>query len=755
MKPERNWQTSRAANTPVNCRNRFKRLLSSGIYICVQRTLTALIAGLILLSGFTSDAAHTRATLILSAGAAKPGETIIAGVHLQMDPGWHTYWKNPGGSGKATEIKWQLPPGVTAGEIQWPLPQKLLAEDLTTYVHHHEVVLLVPLKLATDLKPGPVELKAKVSWLECEKPCVPGKAEVTAKLEIGGVTQASADASLIETWEKKLPRSAEGLNARASWEKPANGDERPVILEWVASASVKDVDFFPYASDNFEIQPTIENRSDAPGQIRLRKLVKKFEGDWPDRISGVLIQKSDGESQGFIVDLAVDSAVGTTTPASSSPSAVMATAVMATAAQSLWRMLLYAFIGGLILNIMPCVLPVIALKILGFVGQAREAPGRVRKLGLLYAAGVLVSFLVLAGIVIGVKAAGQRAGWGMQFSNPQFVVGMTVLVMLMALNLFGVFEVTLSGRVMGAAGGLAAQHGAAGAFFNGVLATALATPCTAPFLGAALGFAFVQPAAVIVLMFLTIGAGLAAPYVVLSWHPAWLKFLPKPGAWMEKFKIAMGFPMLATAVWLFSLTTTFYGERSWWLGIFLVFLGAAAWVFGAFWQRGGPRRAPTIVILLLLLAAGYLWALEGKLHWRTPMKIAADGALQHAPDGYPWQRWSVEIVNKARAEGRPVIVDFTAKWCLTCNLTVKPALERKGVVERLKQLEAVALVADYTLEPPEIGDELARFGRAGVPLVLVYPRDATQPPMVLSEPLSPSPAHYSGVILDALARAAK
>ena len=748
MKPQCYWQTSRATNTPANCRKRFKLLLSSGIYIYVQRTLTALIAGLIWLSGFTSDAAHTHATLVLSAAVAKPGETITAGVHLQMDPDWHTYWKNPGGSGKATEIKWQLPPGITAGEIQWPLPEKLLDEDLTTYVHRDEVVLLVPLKLAPDLKPGPLDLKAKVSWLECKTQCLPGSTNVAAKLEIGDVTQDSADASLIETWEKKLPRPAEGLNVRASWEKSASGTERPVILEWIAPPSIKDVDFFPYASDNFEVQPAIENRSEAPGQIRLRKLVKKIEGDWPDRISGVLIQKFDGESQGFIVDLAVNSTDGTTAPASSS-----LPVVMTTAAQSLWRMLLYAFIGGLILNIMPCVLPVIALKILGFVGQAREAPGSVRKLGLLYTTGVFVSFLALAALVIAVKAAGQRAGWGMQFSNPQFIVGLTVLVMLVALNLFGVFEVTLSRRVMGAAGNLASQHGAAGAFFNGVLATVLATPCTAPFLGAALGFAFIQPAAIIVLMFLTIGAGLAAPYVVLSWHPAWLKWLPKPGAWMEKFKIVMGFPMLATAVWLFSLTTTFYGERSWWLGIFLVFVGAAAWVFGAFWQRGSTRRGLAVVILLLLLATGYLWTLEGKLHWRTPMKAAA-GALQHAPDGYPWQRWSVEAVNKARAKGRPVIVDFTAKWCLTCNITVKPALERKGVVEKLKQLDAVALVADYTLEPPEIGDELARFGRAGVPLVLVYPRDPGQPPLVLPEPLSPSPAHYSGVILDALTKAA-
>jgi thiol:disulfide interchange protein DsbD len=241
---------------------------------------------------------------------------------------------------------------------------------------------------------------------------------------------------------------------------------------------------------------------------------------------------------------------------------------------------------------------------------------------------------------------------------------------------------------------------------------------------------------------------------VLSWHPAWLKFLPKPGAWMENFKIAMGFPMLATAVWLLSLTTTFYGERSWWLGIFLVLLGTAAWVFGTFVQRGSKRRALAGVITVCLLVISYAWALDDKLDWRSPLQDSPEGsALAHAPTGYPWQPWSREALAKAQSEGRPVIVDFTAKWCVTCNATVKPALQRKDVIEKLEETNSSALLADYTKFPREISDELERFDRAGVPLVLVYPRDATKPPLVLPEPLSPSPAHYSKVILDALDKA--
>jgi thiol:disulfide interchange protein DsbD len=408
-------------------------------------------------------------------------------------------------------------------------------------------------------------------------------------------------------------------------------------------------------------------------------------------------------------------------------------------------MLLYAFIGGLILNIMPCVLPVIALKILGFVGESRSDPRHVRKLGLVYALGVLVSFIVLAAVVIGVKAAGHRAGWGMQFGSPVFVVCLTTLVTLVALNLFGVFEVTLGGRTLDAAGGLASKHGAAGAFFNGVLATALATPCTAPFLSIALGFAFAQKAPVILLMFLAVGVGLAAPYVVLSWNPAWLKFLPKPGAWMEKFKIAMGFPMLATAVWLFNLAASSYGKSVLWLGVFLVLVAFAAWIFGEFVQRGRTRKGLALVIALILLVGGYAFALENQLRWREPIVISdTTGSLKESADGIDWQRWNPDAVAKARAEGHPVLVDFTADWCLTCQVNKKTSIEIPSVRAKLKSLNAVALLGDYTHFPDNITTELSRFNRAGVPLVLVYPKDAAAPPIVLPEILTP------GIVLDAL-----
>ncbi len=510
-----------------------KSLLTfAGIWhlIGVQR-IGIILSGWICLMALTSHAAHTQVQLLLSANTARPGDTIWAGVDMKMDPAWHTYWKNPGEAGMATKIQWQLPPGVTAGEIQWPLPEKLPPAEVTTYGYNHEVMLLVPLKIAADFKPGMVlDLKANVSWLECKEECIPGKATVEAQLNTGRDTEVSADAAAIDLWKSKTPQPGESLHVRAGWEKPANGDKRLLVVEWSAPDQASQADFFPYANDNFNVQPATENLSAKPGEFSLRKTVQKFSGDWPKEISGVIVMDVGGQRQGFEVKVPVNdqapsvetSSASSASSAGVSPASPSPPKTPAAGTAALPLMLLYAFIGGLILNIMPCVLPVIALKILGFINHAQHESGRVRTLGLIYAAGVLVSFLVLAGIVIGVKAAGHHAGWGMQFGSPVFIVCLTTLITLVALNLFGVFEVTLGGHALSAAGQLASRQGAPGAFFNGLLATALATPCTAPFLAPALGFAFAQSDSLIVLIFLFVGLGLAAPYVVLSWNPAWL-----------------------------------------------------------------------------------------------------------------------------------------------------------------------------------------------------------------------------------------
>lgn len=680
--------------------------------------------------------AHTRADLVLEATAARPGETVMAGIRLRMDPGWHTYWKNPGASGMATQVEWQMPDGISAGPLVWPGPEKLPEGEFTTYIYKDEVVLPVVIKIGDQVKPGPAEIRGDVSWLECEVQCIPGDAKVSATLEIGNERRPdAAGAELLAKWQKKLPEPAAPLQPKAQWNGPAVGDIRPLLIEWRPGELKGAPDFFPEASGSFEVLPDTKRLPDADGVIRIAKDVKRLGSEWPSQISGLIVHGTGGDIRHFETRLTVAGREGQNAD----------TRVTPAVPPSLLRMLLYAFIGGIILNAMPCVLPVIALKILGFVSQAREEPRRVRQLGMVYAVGVLVSFLVLAGIVIGVKAAGQKAGWGMQFGNPQFLVILTVLVTLVALNLFGLFEISPGARVMNSAGELASRHGTAGAFFNGVLATILATPCTAPFLGAALGFAFAQPPMLVVLMFLTVGLGLAFPYILLSWNPAWLRFLPKPGPWMENFKVAMGFPMLGTSVWLFSLIPLHYGDRWWWLGIFLVLVALAAWIWGRFVQVKGNRAGAAIAILILLIA--YFGVAEHTLDWRSPAAVTTSATAATQPAGLDWKPWSSEAVAAARANGRPVLVDFTAKWCITCNTIVKPALESAAVRNKVKEVNAVALLGDYTRFPRDITDELNRYGRAGVPLVLVFPSDPGQPAIVLPEAITP------GMVVEALSKA--
>src|SRR6266542_395506 len=558
----------------------------------------------------STQAANTSARLVLSHDSARPGEMVWAGLHLRMAPKWHTYWENGGDSGAATRIDWTLPTGLTAGDILWPVPEKNQSAGLTTYVYSNEVLLLVPISIAANAPAGNLELKARAAWLECAEICVPGNAQVSAKLTIGPEEKASADAALIEFWKTKLTQPNPASFARAWWEKAPGGETRPLLIEWTPGQAVKGADFYPLTSTNGTVKTTTELVRVSADLVRLRKEVEKGENGWPQEIAGLLIER--GKADALLAAYHVKLSPESSGPGGGSPSAGMATGPSASGVEKkpLLAWLGLAFLGGLILNLMPCVLPVIALKILGFVNQAREAPARVRKLGLIYGLGVLFSFLVLAGVVIGVQSAGKLASWGMQFGNPYFLIGMVALVTLVALNLFGLVEVTLSGRALGTAAELASREGAAGAFFNGVLATALATPCTAPFLASALGFAFAQPAAVIVLMFVAVGLGLGTPYVVLSFQPAWLKFIPKPGAWMEKFKISMGFPMLATALWLLSIVSRHYGSAGvLWVGIFLVFVALAAWIWGEFVQRGSRRQGLAMALSALFLGGGYLLTL--------------------------------------------------------------------------------------------------------------------------------------------------
>jgi thiol:disulfide interchange protein/DsbC/DsbD-like thiol-disulfide interchange protein len=740
-------------------------------HLISMRHVRILFVLLFCVVAMAARAAHTQATLVLSDDTAKTGDIVWAGVDLKMETGWHTYWKNSGDAGIPTTISWQLAPGITAGAIQWPLPEKLPPIEVTTYGYNNETMLLVPLTIGTNVSPGPITLSANLSWLECKEVCIPVKTSVQATLNISSETKQSADVNAIASWHNKVPQTADFMYVNAWWEKQTNDDTRSVVIgaSWPSldSIPVETADFFPDAGDNYEILPATEVISASDGEVRLRKLVKKYSGDWPKEISGVLVVSGDNQRSGFNVHFPIANEAPSGASALAQPPAE-ANAVASTisssstentetsSAQSLPLMLLYAFLGGLILNVMPCVLPVIALKILGFVSEARSEPRRVRNLGFIYALGVLVSFAVIAFISIGVKEAGRHVAWGMQWGSPIFVIALSILLVLVTLNLFGVYEVTLGGKLMDAAGTLAARHGAWGAFFNGLLATTLAASCTAAYLVTALGFAFAQSSAIIFLIFMFIGLGLAAPYVLLSCNPGLLKFLPRPGAWMDKFKIAMGFPMLVTVVWLINVAQSSYGSRVFWLGIFLVIIALAAWVFGEFVQRGRQTKGIALAFILVLLIADYTLVLERGLHWRvmTADSDSSSSLIDTSLNGTAWQDWSPQAVAQARAAGKPVLVDFTAAWCVTCNAIVKPALENPSIIARLKALDATALLGDYTHTPQQMTDEIAKYGGAGVPLVLVYPKNPAAPAIVLPQPNPLElPSSYSRKVLTALERA--
>ena len=710
------------------------------------------------LGSFSARANDTNATvrLILSADTAKPRDTITAALHFKMRPNWHIYWRNPGDAGIATSIKWTNTPGVTAGDIQWPVPEKSITSDLTDYIYNREVVLLIPLKLASDLPPGPLTLKGDVTWLDCDvnSACVLGAAPVQVTLNIGTETKPSAAANLIETWRNKLPASGASLAAKLSWQKTTNDDTRTFTFDWAATNAPTKADFYPY-NQNYAVQLKTDTLTASTGRATLKLQIKKTDGDWLPEMAGLLVQTTDAGKSVAEISPSLESSAPQANSAIAPPERLTAydrviNYLSKYPAFIFLSKLFAAFLGGLILNVMPCVLPVIALKVLGFVNQSAEAPARVRRLGLVYGIGVLVSFALLAALAVAAQRAGGLASWGDAFRDPRFELILTVLMTLIALNLFGVFEITLGSGVMSSASNLASRQGYGGAFFNGVLATLLATPCTAPFLGAAIAFAFTQPPAVTELVFLAAGAGLAFPFVMICWEPRLLKFLPKPGAWMERFKIVMGFPMLATAVWLVWVTSP-NGDDALWLELFLVILALSAWIWGQFVQQARTGKTAAIIVTVALLAAAYEYIFENAASLAQSRHCFRLGQqAQRRPRRY--QLAAVESrcrARQARTSGHPVLVDFTAKCCVTCQVNVKPVLESDAVRAKLTEINAVPLLEDSYTKDATVVAELNRYERAGVPLVLVYSPNPSIPPQVLPSVLT------QGIVLDALTQATR
>ena len=681
--------------------------------------LLMLSAGIVSAQDFDFGA-KTKVSLLVNPALAKSGSTVEVGMRLEMPAGWHTYWRNAGENGTPTIIKWTLPKGITAGEIQWPVPEKVEWLEMFTYAYHGEVLLIVPLTLSADLPAGEHTLAAKVDWLECEETCIPGEAEVSAKLFVGVETKPGSHAELFTKTRAQWPAKNEIPKLRAQWAGSPNADgERTLELIVPVDSKEAAVHFLPFGTTGkkWEIAHAT-TLTKGENEFTLSKIITSKDGNWPTEVRGVV----RFETEGKVTSHETAFQIGAT-----ESEGKLSGGTEGDSPKSIGYILSFAFLGGLILNIMPCVLPVISMKILGFVQQSNEAPGHLRNLGITYGLGVFFSFMVLAGMMIAAKKATGMASWGMQMQSPVFNLVLMVVVTLVALNLFGVFEVTLGGgSAMTKANALASREGYLGAFFNGILATALATPCTAPFLAGGMGAALTQSNGVIIAAMTAVAAGLAFPYVLLSFKPGWLKILPKPGDWMVQFKQIMGFPMLAAAVWILSFTGPMFGKSGvMWLGVLLVFVGLTAWVFGEFTQRTVAKSSKPIIVCALMLISGYGMALEWGLDW------------QHRwTQEMKWERWSPEAVAKARAAGHPVLVDFTADWCLTCKFTKAAAIDVDSVIKKMSDVDGVAFIADWTNKDQTITKVLQQYQRAGVPLVLVYPSEgeAIVLPPVMSGP---------------------
>ena len=550
-----------------------------------------------------------QAELKAEATAIVPGEPIMVGVLLRMAPHWHTYWKFPGDAGLPTEIKWDLPPDWKVGEIQWPIPLKLKEPgDIHVYGYHDEVLLMQELTPPASLTGATVKLSAQANWLVCEKICIPGGAKLQLDLPVADQNNP-ANEELFSRYRRSLPQDWPESNvASASWSR--SGSELLLAVESAALANYPVADFFPLPDEKVVVgHPQVERGT--AGKITFRVPIETQDPKLSS-LNGIVVfgQDANGASRN----------AWTLSRNGPPPAATVA----APNASGLAKFLLFGFLGGFILNLMPCVLPVISLKIFGFIQHAGQSRGRILRSGLAFIAGIFAWFVGLALLLIVLKSLGREITWAFQFTNPYFVVFMSAVVLVFALNLFGVFEISLPQSANRGLLGWTAGEGDAGSFFQGVFATVLATPCTAPFLGTALGFAFTQPGWVILVMFLAIAAGMSSPYLLLSAQPAWLRLLPKPGAWMERVKQLMGFFLLATLLFLLSVIGAQRGvEAIIWTSCFLLVLSLACWIKGAFIV---PTASPTarlvslVLVLVLVIGSGLISEKNSRTRRSLPVK---------------------------------------------------------------------------------------------------------------------------------------
>jgi len=699
---------------------------------------------------------QVHARLLFDRETVEPGQTVRIGLHLEQDENWHTYWKSPGDIGLPTSIAWSLPAGVTVGPYEYPTPHKFELQGIVSYGYEDEVLLFADAVFPADAALGTATVGLEASWLVCEVSCIPGQVKLDRQIEVvaAGTGTASPTAPLFEHARTFHPGTLPaGVSIEGTVEPAVVGPEKPfkVVLdvkhpEGVTRDPTGWPFFVPIAGDQWMILDT--QFTEIEGGTRITMEAETFAPETvptQDQVGG-LFQLKVGEEWArmeYSVPLVWEAAVAAGPTSGESTVEAAPVAPPAPEDQSFGFMLLMAFLGGVLLNIMPCVLPVLSLKIYSLVEHSDAGVGERKKAGIGYTIGVLLSFLALGGIVIVMRSVlGLQVGWGYQFQAPEYVVALATIVYVFGLSLFGIFEVP----AFGASQMSSAQNkeGMMGHILTGAFATLLATPCSAPFLGTGMGFAFTLPSWGILLFFGAAGFGLAAPFLMVAYVPAFAKFLPKPGAWMETFKQFMGFTLMATTVWLVDVLAAQTGAAGA-VGFmaFLFFVSMGCWVLG---RWGGPIATDKAKLFSLMVAIG-LTVLGG---WRFLVTDFAEPAVVETgevrleldfSEEVPWQPFTEERV--AALAGHPVFIDFTADWCLSCKANEKTVLESSTVRQAMDEHGVIPLKADWTRRDPVISEWLQRYGKAGVPFYLMLPKDRTQAAIPLPEIITP------GIVIDA------
>jgi thiol:disulfide interchange protein DsbD len=682
---------------------------------------------------------HIQAELVAGAQGIAPGQTIQIALRQKIQKDWHTYWRNAGDSGEATKVKWTLPPGWSASDFTWPTPHRLPVGPLVNYGYENEVLLPVSLTAPAGATPGQtVTLKAAAAFLVCADICVPEDAVLTLQLPVTP-GPAPTDPQWGAKIAKTLADAPKPAGLTGAFEKEGEVVKLAITGPALKGADLAGAYFYPFSGTVIDhAKPQAIERGPDGLTLTITPGYDFQSPSPPKQLAGVLALADKAYE--------VTAAPGPPPPGASGLGAppVKVAAPAGAADLSLLSAAVLAFLGGLILNLMPCVFPVLAMKAASLAGHGGGAERAARRQGVAFGVGVLATFLGLAGLLIALRATGAQLGWGFQLQDPPVVAALALLMLAVALNLSGVFEVGTS--LQGVGSDLAAKGGLGGSFFTGVLAVVVAAPCTAPFMGPAVGWALLQPPAAALAVFLALGVGFALPFVAVAFVPGLLHRLPRPGAWMETFKKALAFPMFATVAWLVWVLTVQTGSDAVprILGAAIV-LALAAWIAGTAQKRAATGGRSVVlaglaaVLALAAVAGGAIWPRYALAETTTPGADAAH--LDYEP--YTPQRLAA-----LQAEGRPVLVNYTAAWCVSCQVNDRVALSTRAVSEALARDNAVYLKADWTKRDPAIAAELARFGRAGVPLYLVYGAKGGEPailPSLLTQ----------GLVVKALDRAAR